>query len=239
MPTPDERAAGPLQWPATPAFARIVPFAAFMVFVAASSFLPAPLPVAPGEFDSRWLYAARALVVGAILLLVWRRLDELLEPLQAAHWIYALFAGVAVFAIWIVLDHGWMVIGGDTSPGFDPRRFGSEALHIELTVLRLLGLAVVVPIAEELFWRSFLLRWLERPEFLRVAPGAVGLRALLMSSVLFALEHSQWLAGFIAGLAYGWIYMRTGKIWVPILAHALTNGLLGGWILWTADWRFW
>jgi CAAX prenyl protease-like protein len=132
-----------------------------------------------------------------------------------------------------------MALGDPEATGFDPRRYGTEELHWPLTVLRLLGLAVVVPIAEEIFWRSFLLRWLERPSFLELAPAAVGIRALAISSVLFALEHNQWLAGLIAGFVYGWIYVRSGKLWVAVIAHAVTNAALGAYVLLTGDWRFW
>jgi CAAX prenyl protease-like protein len=92
---------------------------------------------------------------------------------------------------------------------------------------------------EELFWRSFLLRWLERQDFLAVAPRSVGARALLITSAVFALEHTQWLAGAIAGLVYGALYMRSGNLWVPIAAHAMTNGALGVWVLRTLNWHFW
>ena len=228
-------------WVYTPAFPRILPFALFVGFVAASVLLPSPEPVLPGTFDSRWLYAGRAVIVGMVLIVLWRRFAELRNELRmaATEWVLAIASGAAVFVIWIYLDHGWMVIEAGAASGFDPRRYGSEQLHGPLTALRLIGLAIVVPIMEELFWRSFLMRWLEREDFLGVAPGSVGMRALAISSVLFAFEHSQWLAGLIAGAVYGWLYRRTGKLWVPIVSHAVTNATLGGWILATRDWRFW
>jgi len=234
----DRTRAGPA-WLRSDAFPRIAPFALFMVFVAASSYLPPPVPVAPGEFDTRWLYGARAILVGTVLLLLGSRFVELRTgpPLRLGDWALALTSGVAVLVIWVLFDSGWATF--KRSPGFDPRAFGSEAIDWLITALRLLGLAVVVEVIEELFWRSLIMRWLEKPAFLQVDPATVGMRALLLSSVLFALEHSQWLAGFTAGLVYGWIYMRTGKLWVPIIAHAVTNGLLGAYILYMQDWRFW
>ncbi|MCC6533043.1 MAG: CAAX prenyl protease-related protein [Burkholderiales bacterium] len=226
-------------WLKSDAFPRILPFALFMLFVAAGGLVPAPVPVPPGEWDARWIYAARALIAGIALVLLWHRFEELRSTprLTAADWLLALIAGVGVLVIWVMLDEGWITF--ELGAGFDPRRFGSEDLAWPQTIFRLLGLAIVVPIAEELFWRSFLMRWLERQNFLAVAPGSVGMRALVITSVLFALEHSQWLAGLIAGLVYGWLYIRTGKLWVPVIAHAVTNGLLGGYILYTRDWRFW
>jgi CAAX prenyl protease-like protein len=225
-------------WLRTDAAVRVLPFALFMVFVAAGSLVPPPVPAAPGEWDARWIFAVRAIVAGAALVLLWPRFVELHRiRLTAADWLLAIAAGSAVLVIWVLLDQGWVAF--DLGSGFDPRRHGSEAIDWPVTFFRLLGLAVVVPVAEELFWRSFLLRWLERQDFLAVTPGEVGVRSLLITSFLFALEHNQWLAGFIAGLVYGWLYIRTGKLWVPVLAHALTNGLLGAYILIERDWRFW
>jgi len=66
-----------------------------------------------------------------------------------------------------------------------------------------------------------------------------GVRALLISSIVFGIEHGLWLAGIIAGLAYGWLYIRSGNLWLPIFAHAVTNLLLGAWVLATGQWHFW
>jgi CAAX prenyl protease-like protein len=221
--------------------ARCLPFGLFIGFLFLMSFLPEPRPAPAGEIDWRWIYAVRTVVVGAALLFLWRHYDELRKAprLTASDWIASLVCGVVIFGLWIVMDTGWMVLGSGEGGGFDPRQHGSEALHWPLTVLRLIGLAIVIPLAEELFWRSFLMRWLERPEFLTVEPAKVGLRAFVITAALFAVEHSQWLAGLLAGVAYGWLYMRTGKLWAPVIAHAVTNGMLGVYILATGQWRFW
>jgi CAAX prenyl protease-like protein len=226
-------------WLNSEAFPRIFPFALFIAFVAAGSMLPLPVPVAPGELDARWIYAARAVVVGIAFLILWPKFTELRTgPAPTmGDWLLAIASGVAVLVIWVPLDRGW--VSFELGNGFDPRKYGSEEIDWPLTFLRLFGLAVVVPLIEEVFWRSFIMRWLEKQDFLRVEPAQIGLRALLITSALFALEHSQWLAGLIAGLVYGWIYMRSGKLWVPVIAHAVTNGGLGVYILVTQDWRFW
>jgi CAAX prenyl protease-like protein len=57
--------------------------------------------------------------------------------------------------------------------------------------------------------------------------------------VLFALEHNQRLAAAISGAVYKGLYMRSRNHWVPIVAHAVTNGALGVWILLTGNWQFW
>ena len=228
----------PVTWLQSPALPRVVPFAIFMVFVAAGSLVPEPVPVPAGEWDPRWIYALRAVAAGAALLYFWRQFVELHDwRLSMSETSLAVAAGIGVLVLWLLLDEGWFAF--DLGAGFDPRRYGSEDIDWPVTVFRLLGLAIVVPVIEELFWRSFLMRWLEKPNFLAVKPRAVSMRALLITSIVFALEHSQWLAGFIAGVVYGWLYVRTGRLWVPVLSHAVTNGLLGAYILIARDWRFW
>jgi len=64
-------------------------------------------------------------------------------------------------------------------------------------------------------------------------------RALVLSSAVFAIEHTFWLAGLLAGLIYGLLYIRAQKLWVAIVAHAVTNGVLGVWVLYTHQWNYW
>ena len=127
---------------------------------------------------------------------------------------------------------------GEPGAGFDPRA-GDGGIDWALVAVRIFGAAAVVPIMEELFWRSFIMRWIDKPEFLRLAPAAASRRALVITAILFGIEHKLWLAGILAGLAYGGLYMRSNTLWSPILAHAVTNLLLGLWVVATASWSFW
>jgi hypothetical protein len=115
----------------------------------------------------------------------------------------------------------------------------SGALDWNLIALRLFGAVLVVPLIEELFWRSFLLRWIDQRDFLALLPGQSSLRALVVSSAVFALAHPLWFAGLVAGLIYGTLYQVTGRLWFPIAAHALTNLMLGLWIIDTRAWSYW
>lgn len=92
---------------------------------------------------------------------------------------------------------------------------------------------------EELFWRSFVMRWVDNKNFLSIRPENTSLYAYIASSVLFALEHNLWLAGLFAGLVYGALYIKYKNLWVPIFAHAVTNGLLGIWVVQTGNWQYW
>ena len=126
--------------------------------------------------------------------------------------------------------------------GWEPLQQAMARLA-RLPVLRSLerwvGAALLVPVMEELFWRSFLMRWIENATFEAVDPRRVGVKAIVLSTFVFMLAHTLWLAAIIAGLAYAWLYRRTGKLWVAVIAHAVTNGVLGVWVVRTGNWAFW
>jgi uncharacterized protein len=180
----------------------------------------------------------RAIVAGALLIAFRQAYGELAGGLRghARDLGLAIACGLAVFLLWIRLDFGWLVQA--TGAGYDPTD-GRGGILWEFALPRLAGAAIVVPVMEELFWRSFVMRWIDRQAFLEVAPTSVSLRALVVSSAIFGLEHELWAAGIVAGLVYGWLYKRTGNLWVPIVAHAVTNLVLGVWVLHSGQWRFW
>jgi CAAX prenyl protease-like protein len=105
--------------------------------------------------------------------------------------------------------------------------------------LRLFAAPLLLPLASELFWRSFLMRWFKAARFELVAPQHVGHRAILLSTFTFALTHTLWLGAIVAGLALAWLYRRTGKLWVAVIAHAVTQFALAVWVLVTGAWGFW
>src|SRR5258706_12659531 len=197
----------------SPVFARVVPFALFLALVAAQ-----PLFEACCEGDWRWLTAWRGVIAGLALALYWPSYTELRGARDVApgQWLLAIAVGLGVFAAWIHLDRPGIAF--DSGPGFDPSAPDGRVDPL-LAGLRLFGLALIVPVMEELFWRSFMLRWIDSRDFLAVDPRRASAFAFGATCGLFALEHSLWLAGLIAGAAYGWLYMRSRNLWVPILSH--------------------
>jgi len=213
---------------------RILPFAVFIALMIVEPWVGDALAPA---LDPRWLYGIRAGITALVLLALWRRYDELRDGPSAGwrEWGWGIAVGVAVLILWMVLDFPPLVVG--ESAGFDPRVDGT--VHLGFAITRLAGSALVVPVMEELFWRSFVMRWLQKPRFLAVDPRSVGWKALVISSVVFATEHHLWFAGLLAGLAYGELYRRTGNLRLAVLAHAVTNGGLGAWVLVKGAWWFW
>lgn len=216
---------------------RAVPFAIFIAFIALAS-LVSELALPESVWDPRWLNVLRSAAVTAALFYFWRGYGELgaTSEVKPRHWLIAIGSGLAVFAVWIRFDGDWAVLG--SARGFEPTGADGE-IDLMLACLRLAELAFVVPVMEELFWRSFLLRWLDARDFMAADPRRASPRAFALTAVLFASEHTLWFAGLIAGIAYNWVYVRTGNLWVPIAAHAITNGALGLWILATRSWHLW
>lgn len=218
------------------AWARVVPFALFMALLA----VRANWPVAEDSWlDARWLYGVSVLVVGGSLVYFWRRYGELARGtgLSVRHTLLSLGVGLLVFFLWIWLSEPWMLIG-EPSASFRPVDDEGQLMW-GLVIVRWMGAAMLVPVMEELFWRSFLMRWVDRQDFESLDPGTVTARAMLLSSLVFMLAHTQWLAALIAGLLYAWLYRYTRTLWAPILAHAVTNGILGVWVVVFGNWQFW
>ena len=225
---------------ASPAFSRILPFAIYIGFLAIASGLTAIQDLGYlTDWDSRWLYPIKVGTVLVALVWLWRHYSELVLPVsaKAMDWFLALIAGIVVFILWINLDQGWATLGSDSS-GFNPVSDDGQ-INWVLVAFRLAGAALIVPVMEELFWRSFVLRWIDNTNFLQIHPARISIKAFVITAVLFGIEHNQWLAGILAGCAYGWLYMRSNNLWIPIFSHAVTNALLGIWVLRTGNWQFW
>ena len=219
------------------ALVRVVPFVVFMALLALRGL--APLDGSWG-FDPRWVYAVTVGVVTGLMVWWWREYGELarqtLPTLRETA--VAVAVGALVFVLWIHLDASWMTLDVGAVGPFVPLD-AQGRIDWPLLAVRWLGATLMVPVMEELFWRSFLMRWLQQPAFEGLDPRRVGLRAIVLSTFVFVLAHPLWLAATVAGLAYAWLYVRFGRLWVPVIAHAVTNGMLGVWVVATGNWQFW
>jgi CAAX prenyl protease-like protein len=126
--------------------------------------------------------------------------------------------------------------------GFDPALFaGQPPFYWAELGLRFLRLVIVVPLLEEIFWRGFLLRFLINEQFDAVPFGAYTHVANAVVAIGFMLEHSPQdrAAALATGLLYNGVAFRTRSLSSCVLAHALTNALLGAFIMATHQWGFW
>ena len=147
--------------------------------------------------------------------------------------------GVAVGGLTFLL---WTVAARFISgPSFMPEPLAAlpPVFRLIWIVMRVVGTVLMVPFAEELAYRGFLMRRLTHSDFESVNYRSVSWIGLLGSSILFGLMHGDmWAAGIGAGLAYGLIAKRAG-LGESIAAHAVTNGLIAGTVLLAGQWQLW
>ena len=213
--------------PATVAY--VAPFAVFI----ALRWLP---------FPPQYLSPVRFVLVAATLAVFSRGV----VPRRIIFPASSLLVGAAVLAIWILPDllwpgyrEGWLfhnsVMGAARSSL--PAHLKTNMFFI---VIRVMESMLLVPILEELFWRGWLLRWTIRSDFESVPLGQYTALSFWTVAVLFASEHGPyWDVGLIAGVAYNWWLVRTRSLADCMVAHAVTNGLLAGYVLIFDQWQFW
>jgi CAAX protease family protein len=224
------------------AFPRVLPFAIYLFFLALAEVIAWTLPhlsaiAALGPWANLWIYPLKTVAVLAVLVYFWPRYDELnaMRTVKPRDLLLAVVVGVVVYWLWVRMDWPWATQG--PSGGYNPLLAGD--LGKVLVAIRLLGAVIVVPVMEELFWRSFLLRYLISPRFETVPLGTFTVFSFVTTLVLFGLEHHLWLAGMMAGAAYTLLLYGTRQLWPPIIAHAVTNLALGVHVLLTQEWNWW
>jgi CAAX prenyl protease-like protein len=168
----------------------------------------------------------------------WPAYQELRDKVcaSAGEALLVLVVGGLVYVAWVRMDWSWAMQGQPA--GYNPFQAAAGA-GIILAGIRIFGAAVVVPVMEELFWRSFLIRYLVTPTFTTVRLGTFTPVSCGVTIVLFGLEHHLWLAGMMAGAAYNLVLYKTRRLWPCILAHAITNLCLGIHVLVSGEWHWW
>ncbi len=204
-------------------------------------FLRARGLVAISDADLMWLYPVKALVTAGLLLYFYRRYSELswrdLGCLKNT--LLSLGLGLLVFILWINMDWSLPLAGAGERNLFNPGLIENSVSRYLLVGARLAGAVLVVPLMEELFWRSFLLRFLQGEDFLKVEIGRFTWFSCLATILLFGLEHHLFYAGLMAGLFYNLLLYRTRSLAQCVLAHATTNLALGIYVLNSCNWGFW
>jgi uncharacterized protein len=219
--------------------AYLAPFLAFLILLAVGS-------VVTHFGDGRafwvfsqtryWVYPLQTVVCAALLLRDWPSY-ELQAPRQP---LLTVGIGLLALLLWIAPQE-WL----GASPrvdGFSPEFFGSTGWPYAVNLgLRFLRLVVVVPLLEEIFWRGFLLRYLIKEDFTQVPMGAFSWLSFGVVTAGFCFEHSpsDWPAAILTGGLYNLVAYRTRSLSSCMLAHAVTNALLGAYVLHTRQWGFW
>ncbi|MBT4126198.1 MAG: CPBP family intramembrane metalloprotease [Chloroflexi bacterium] len=122
--------------------------------------------------------------------------------------------GLSILMFWVQALY-WFGVDSLAPPDTAQKALDEAGGSIVVTIV-LVG--ILGPIAEEIFFRGYVLPGLVRK-------FGIGW-ALLLSSVMFGLFHIDLGAivpTFALGLALGWVYLKTGSIWPAMFAHGLHN----------------
>lgn len=172
-------------------------------------------------------------------------------PLRINGW--SILVGVLGVAVWVGLCElqweqrllprlglGWLVDMGARSaynPFAELRAYPAVCAWSFLAV-RFVGLALVVPVIEEFLLRGFLMRFVMAPEWQKIPFGQVTPMAVVVGLLFPMLMHpGELLAAAVWFSLITLLMVKTKRIWDCVVAHAITNFLLGVYVVASGHWR--
>jgi len=241
-----------------PVWARVVPF---ILFAGITMFQGKFGPASP-----YWVYVAKTFLGIGLIWLTYPLVAEMRYKISGAALVagvgvFILWVGLDDFFRWLGWSHSyprvtelsfdavkyWLGMSQTPPPAPPPAElwnpyafFGQgSALATFIVVVRILGSALVVPCLEEVFYRSFLYRYIAKPDFQALPLNYFGWMPFLVTSLIFGLAHPDWLAGLLCAFAYQGLVLWKNRLGDAMTAHAITNFLLGLWVVWRGAWQFW
>lgn len=207
----------------------VVPMVLFLILTQLEAYFPRQYV---------WVYIAKACIVTAALI-VFRTTWKDIRP-EARVLLPAILVGLAVFVEWVWLDKWVPYPHLGKREAFNPFiAVSNPSLRALFLAVRFYGLVLMVPVMEELFWRSFLLRYLTRPDFDAIAVGAFSWGAFAIVAGAFGVSHPEWLVAVLCAVAYGLLLRQTRSLFACVVAHAVTNLALGIYVISTGAWKYW
>jgi len=210
----------------------VAPYVLFGVLTELGARVPGFLPAS---------YPLKTVLVAGAVIYFWRKGGY--PELELRPSLLGLVVGAAGFALWVLPEGPLAALPKLGESSFDPRGAG-EALVLPLLAVRIAGAVLVVPVFEELFLRSFLLRFLDairedRDDFREIPLGRYRFFSLLGVAVFMAITHHRWLRGGLYSILVTLLLYREKRLGPVIWAHAVTNLLLAAWVVGTGAWHFW
>jgi hypothetical protein len=106
--------------------------------------------------------------------------------------------------------------------------------------IRFLGLVAVVPLIEEFFLRAFVMRFVIDAEWSKIPFGTLTPTAIVAGTLFGMLTHpAELFAAAVWFTLITWLMFATRSVWDCVVAHGVTNLLLGIWVVTTGDWQLW
>ncbi len=232
-------------WSQSPAVAHTAPLVIFMLLSATVGLFQIENSALPWyqRAPEHWVYPFQCVIVGAVLL--FSRQHYTLKPWRGLG-LAALLAAVGI-AVWVLpasyYHEGqpawweWLGIAA-RDKGFDPGVFAWHSSAWWTTViLRFVRMVVIVPFVEELFWRGFLMRYVQAGDrdFTTVPFGHHSWRGFWIVTLAVTLIHqpADYLGAFVWGSLVYLVAVRTKSLGACVLMHAMGNLLLGLYVLHT------
>lgn len=215
----------------SPLAPRVAPFVIFVLLTAGQGQF--------GPASAYWFYLAKT-IVGLWMIVEIRPLIP--EMRWAFSW-EAVVVGIGVLVMWVGIDSYYPKLNFSKTvvESSNPNLVFGD--HTPLTwffiLVHIFGMTIVVPPLEEVFFRSFLYRYIAKPNFLEVPLNRFLPIPFFATAAIFGIEHHEWLAGILCGMAYQWLVLRKNRLGDAMTAHAITNFLLGAYIVWRGAWGFW
>jgi len=215
---------------------------------------PEHLPAAEARYQDNLLWKATAMAGMAVPIGVLLGVSLYLPRFRIS-WL-AIVVGVVGVVLWVGVDaigiRQWAsaLLGEESRIGsflFPPRDAlnpfdvygGGTPRFWWFMITRFIGLALIVPVIEELMLRGWLMRLVDNPQFWQVPFGQVSLRAAAIGVGFEALIHPEKLAAIVWFSLVTWLMYHTKNFWDCVAAHAVTNFLLGIWVIWQGAWELW
>lgn len=128
-------------------------------------------------------------------------------------------------------------------PAFNPleQLKANPAWAYGFLAIRFVGLVLVVAMMEELFLRGFLMRFVMHANWPQVPFGEVNPIAIAVGTIFPILSHpfNEMLAVIVWFSLVTWLMVRTKNFWDCVAAHAITNLLLGIYVVTREAWWLW
>lgn len=180
-------------------------------------------------------YTIRTAVVGYILFKSRTRYSELSRKYHKLD-STALFIGIIIFILWVGLEgHYPTLFSSDTY--YDPTTFNTSIATV-LILIRLVGSVLIAPLIEELFVRSFLMRYIINPKWEDVPIGTYTFESFLIITLIFGFSHFQWLPGILTAVLLNLLLYNRKSLFPCVVAHATANLLLLIYVVYTNSWFF-
>lgn len=212
--------------------AYILPMGIFLLLTQVGASWPELFPIS---------YVIKTIVIAILLVLLWKHYTKIRWN---GAWL-GIIVGILGVIQWVGMEKlllaYWPNYPRLSATPFDPMQgIESPWMQVAFIAVRWAGATLLVPVMEELFWRDYLWRTISAPnDFKMIQAGEPDWKAFFIVTLVFSAVHIQWMTAIVWGLMIGGLLIHTRSLGACIIAHGVTNFLLGGYVVIRREWEFW